>query len=267
MHAHAVGARAGLFSHGSVHGSSGHAHAQLLHAAAGSRPGSRHVLCTRRGAFRTAARGACGGGCNARLSSPTGCTQHAARACRQALRLGGCPPSAASGRWTVWHAAFLPFGLEYRRFPCIGDFPLRVDSGLWPASLCSRASEVRRGSRQTHRRAAAEQHPPLKPVVCLLRVDGRPCGADPDNGGSRLEVVVLHPNPPESVVLALGSLGPTHVVGAGAGVGTGTGGAHQRGTCFLGSPCQERPGSIFGRLPCAGRPASNAVGPLKGGGG
>ncbi|GLI58482.1 hypothetical protein VaNZ11_000187 [Volvox africanus] len=35
---------------------------------------------------------------------------------------------------------------------------------------------------------------------------------DPNTGISSLEVVVLHPNPPESTVLALGAMGPTRVV-------------------------------------------------------
>ncbi len=36
--------------------------------------------------------------------------------------------------------------------------------------------------------------------------------ADPVTGLSSLEVVVLHPDPPEGVVLALGAMGPTRVV-------------------------------------------------------
>ena len=39
-----------------------------------------------------------------------------------------------------------------------------------------------------------------------------PTHADADSGMSCLEVVVLHPNPPEGLVLALGAMGPTRVV-------------------------------------------------------
>lgn len=40
----------------------------------------------------------------------------------------------------------------------------------------------------------------------------RCCPPDPVTGLSSLEVVVLHPDPPEGVVLALGAMGPTRVV-------------------------------------------------------